>query len=176
MGARDVLAFGPYLIKDGQINSFSQTYGNTNQPRSGMGMVAPGHYFAAVVEGRIKGSKGTTVSALCQHLADLGCTTAQRQPGFWVLVSSFKTHPPEPGKGQPCHQGTSYKAHEDPAKIQQAAIPPTILKLFADGLVGVPRIGHRIGAHVHRVHGGKRPRQPKIEESGKGAQQDSRQP
>ena len=89
MGARDVLAFGPYLIKDGQINSFSQTYGNTNQPRSGMGMVAPGHYFAAVVEGRIKGSKGTTVSALCQHLADLGCTTAYNLDGGDTAAMTF---------------------------------------------------------------------------------------
>ncbi|MGI6688774.1 MAG: phosphodiester glycosidase family protein [Christensenellales bacterium] len=81
MGASDVLAFGPYLIRDGQINSFSATYGNTNQPRSGIGMVAPGHYFAAVVEGRIRGSKGTTVSALCEHLASLGCTTAYNLDG-----------------------------------------------------------------------------------------------
>ena len=81
MGARDVLAFGPYLIRDGQINSFSATYGNTNQPRSGIGMVAPGHYVAAVVEGRIRGSKGTTVTALGQHLADMGCVTAYNLDG-----------------------------------------------------------------------------------------------
>ena len=81
MGASDVLAFGPYLIKDGQINTFSATYGNTNQPRSAIGMVAPGHYVAAIAEGRIKGSKGTTVSAMGQHLADLGCVTAYNLDG-----------------------------------------------------------------------------------------------
>ena len=81
MGASDVLAFGPYLIRDGQINAFSETYGNTDQPRAGIGMVAPGHYVAVVVEGRIRGSKGTTVSALCQYLAEMGCQTAYNLDG-----------------------------------------------------------------------------------------------
>lgn len=81
MGARDVLAFGPFLIRDGQINTFSATYGNTNQPRSAIGMVAPGHYVAAIAEGRIRGSKGTTVSAMGELLASLGCVTAYNLDG-----------------------------------------------------------------------------------------------
>ncbi|MDD4081556.1 MAG: phosphodiester glycosidase family protein, partial [Eubacteriales bacterium] len=73
LGARDVLSFGPYLIRDGEINTFHERLGATNQPRAGVGMVQPGHYFALIVEGRIRGSLGIPTRQVGQIFMDLGC-------------------------------------------------------------------------------------------------------
>ena len=65
MGAVDVFSFGPYLIRDGEINPFlaEMTNGLTPQPRCAIGMVEPGHYFAALAEGRIRNvSVGVSVA------------------------------------------------------------------------------------------------------------------
>ncbi|NLO12988.1 MAG: phosphodiester glycosidase family protein [Clostridiales bacterium] len=89
LGARDVLAFGPYLIRDGEMNAFHERLGNTNQPRAGIGMVQPGHYFAVIVEGRIKGSLGVPTRRVGQMFMDLGCATAFNLDGGWTSAMVF---------------------------------------------------------------------------------------
>lgn len=49
MGATDVMAFGPWLVRDGEINPKVYTYSKIGQPRTAIGMVERGHYFAMLL-------------------------------------------------------------------------------------------------------------------------------
>lgn len=74
MGATDVLAFGPILIRDGVLNEDGLAkYGTSKAPRTAVGMAEPGHYFAMMLEGRHNGSKGAGISFLAEKLLDKGC-------------------------------------------------------------------------------------------------------
>ena len=76
MGVTDVLAFGPWLIRDGEINPKAYKLGKGNAMRTAIGMVRPGHYFAITVEARHKGSRGSSVAFCAERLRELGCRTA----------------------------------------------------------------------------------------------------
>ena len=77
MGVTSTLAFGPILIRDGVVNEEDLAKLSKNRaPRTAIGMVEKGHYFAMMLEGRHKGSKGGTVDFLCQKMLDRGCTLA----------------------------------------------------------------------------------------------------
>ncbi len=89
LGARDVLSFGPWLIRDGVINESYSTYGTTLQPRSMIGMVEKGHYWAVVVEGRIGPSNGLTLPESTQLMKELGCTLAYNLDGGWTSAMIF---------------------------------------------------------------------------------------
>ena len=90
MGAVDVLAFGPYLIKDGQLNQAAlDKYGKSSAPRTAIGMVAPGHYFAIMVEGRHSKSDGASVSFAAQKLYDQGCVAAFNLDGGQTATMLF---------------------------------------------------------------------------------------
>ena len=57
-GVRDAFSFGPTLIRDGSITDedidHTRRIGNETNPRTGLGMVEPGHFVAIVVDGRQK--------------------------------------------------------------------------------------------------------------------------
>ena len=74
MGARDVFAFGPWLIRDGKLNDALEKIGTSRAPRTAIGMVEKGHYFAMMLEGRHRDSKGGSVAFLAQKLLARGCT------------------------------------------------------------------------------------------------------
>ena len=74
-GAWDVLTFGPWLIRDGEMN-LGYDYGHYPNPRIGLGMVKPGHYFALAVEGRTDHSKGMIVREMADIFQSVGCTLA----------------------------------------------------------------------------------------------------
>ena len=81
-GATDVLAFGPWLIRDGETRSNLKKYAtNTRNPRTALGMIEPGHYIAVMVEGRHKQSKGCTLVDLAQLMKDKGCVQAMNLDG-----------------------------------------------------------------------------------------------
>ena len=81
-GAVDVLAFGPWLIRDGEIRSNLKRYAtNTRNPRTALGMIEPGHYIAVMVEGRHKKSKGCTLVDLAELMKDKGCVQAMNLDG-----------------------------------------------------------------------------------------------
>ena len=88
-GARDVLCFGPYLIRDGKLNPDASKYGPTLQPRVAIGMVEKGFYRAVVVEGRIKGSKGMSCMDLGKLMHEMGCTLAFNLDGGWTSCMVF---------------------------------------------------------------------------------------
>ena len=80
-GAVHVLAFGPWLIRDGVLNPLLAKFGSSRAPRTAIGMVEPWHYFAMMVEGRSKNSKGGDISFLARKLLDRGCTEALNLDG-----------------------------------------------------------------------------------------------
>lgn len=77
MGVTTTLAFGPYLIRGGVINTEGLAHlSKSRNPRAAIGMVEPGHTFAMMLEGRCKESKGGTVDFLAEKMLARGCTTA----------------------------------------------------------------------------------------------------
>ena len=89
-GARDVLSFGPWLVRDGQINKEGVAgFGVTQQPRAGLGMVAPGHFVHIVVESRTSKSKGVNTAWLADRFMDLHCQTAFNLDGGQTAVLIF---------------------------------------------------------------------------------------
>lgn len=75
-GAVDVLAFGPWLIRDGTFNPHLPKFDTYRAPRTAIGMIEPGHYIAFMAEGRHKQSKGCNLTHIAEKLRDRGCTTA----------------------------------------------------------------------------------------------------
>jgi hypothetical protein len=89
-GARDVLSFGPYLIRDGVINKQGViNFGVTQQPRAGIGMVRRGHFVHVIVESRTSKSRGVNTAWLADRFELLGCDTAFNLDGGQTAVLIF---------------------------------------------------------------------------------------
>lgn len=92
-GAVDVLAFGPILIRDGELNEKGLgQYGTSHAQRTAVGMVEKGHYFFMMLEGRIKRSKGDGIRFLAEKLQEKGCTTAFNLDGGDTSCIVFMGH------------------------------------------------------------------------------------
>ena len=66
------------------------TNGLTPQPRCAIGMVEPGHYFAALAEGRIRNvSVGVSVAQMAEWMQKGGCTEALNLDGGQTAVMTF---------------------------------------------------------------------------------------
>ena len=76
LDARDVLAFGPILVKDGLIRILTVSYHSKKEPRTAIGCLGENHYLAVVAEGRLPDSAGMTLDQLGQLMAARGCTDA----------------------------------------------------------------------------------------------------
>ena len=93
MGAVDVLAFGPILIRDGELNEEGlKKYGTSHAQRTAVGMVEKGHYFFMMLEGRIKRSKGDGIRFLAEKLKDKGCTVGFNLDGGETATIVFMGH------------------------------------------------------------------------------------
>ena len=89
-GARDVLSFGPYLIREGLINENGvKNFGVTQQPRAGIGMVSRGHFVHVIVEARTSSSNGVNTDWLADRFAQLDCDTAFNLDGGQTAVLIF---------------------------------------------------------------------------------------
>lgn len=88
-GARDVLSFGPWLIRNGEINMEYTNYGYHFEPRVGMGIVEKGHYWCVVMEGRTPVSRGWQCRETAYLLKDLGCVDAYNLDGGWTSCMMF---------------------------------------------------------------------------------------
>ncbi len=92
-GARDVLAFGPWLIRDGELNEAGLAqYGKSSAERVAVGMVEKGHYWFMMLEGRIKRSKGDDIGFLAEKLQEKGCTQAFNLDGGQTASIVFMGH------------------------------------------------------------------------------------
>lgn len=83
MGIRNTASFGPWLIKDGQLNERVHVFRvNRVNPRVGVGMVERGHFVLIVVDGRQADySYGITLTQFQRMFADEGCTDAYNLDG-----------------------------------------------------------------------------------------------
>ena len=88
-GATDVFSFGPYLVRDGKLNSEVYVVSTTTNPRCAIGMVEPGHYVAIIAEGRLKDSGGITVAYLGRLMLEKGCKEAINLDGGQTAVMLF---------------------------------------------------------------------------------------
>lgn len=90
MGATDVLAFGPWLIRDGELNTKGlKKYGTGRAPRAAIGMVEPGHYIALMAEGRHNQSNGASITFMAEKLKELGCTVGFNLDGGQTSTMVF---------------------------------------------------------------------------------------
>lgn len=89
MGAVDVFAFGPILLRGGEINPRLAKEYRALEPRVGFGMVAPYHYLCVVAEGRNPGSKGVHCEWLALRLKELGATEALNLDGGQTAALVF---------------------------------------------------------------------------------------
>ena len=91
-GAWNTLTFGPALMDEGQIvQNLARVEIDTNlgnhpiqgeQPRTGVGIIAPNHFVFIVVDGRSDGySRGVTLDEFAQIFQQLGCTEAYNLDG-----------------------------------------------------------------------------------------------
>lgn len=76
LGAKDVLAFGPILVKDGLIRMLTVGYHYKKEPRTAIGCVGENHYLAVVAEGRLPNAPGMTLDQIGQLMAARGCREA----------------------------------------------------------------------------------------------------
>lgn len=90
MGALDVLAFGPTLIKEGVKDErlFSGSY-RSLEPRSAIGVVSPGHFVGILVEGRNKRSNGADLNFTATRLLEEGVREAFTLDGGQTAAMVF---------------------------------------------------------------------------------------
>lgn len=85
LGAMQVFAFGPTLIKNGAIMVTATTevgVSNPNgNPRTAIAWLGEGHYLFVCADGRTDESKGPTLLELAQVLESLGAVTAYNLDG-----------------------------------------------------------------------------------------------
>lgn len=83
MEINDTFNFGPILVEDGKIAKMKSTHKIFGvNPRSGFGMVKPGHYVGIVVDGGTpKRRGGLKLDEFAQLFIDRGCTVAYNFDG-----------------------------------------------------------------------------------------------
>lgn len=75
-GATTVMAFGPILIRNGEMADLTADAFSHKEPRSCFGIVEPNHFVGLLVEGRKDHSDGATLATCAQILSDMGCWDA----------------------------------------------------------------------------------------------------
>ena len=91
-GVWNTLSFGPALLQNSVIADnltnveIDTNFGNHSiqgeNPRTGIGIIAPNHFVFVVVDGRSPGySRGVTLTEFAQIFKDLGCTDAYNIDG-----------------------------------------------------------------------------------------------
>ncbi len=91
----DALAFGPYLVRNGEIRFYEGNSADVFEPRCAYGMIAPGHLFFVMVEGKIpkksdlRGEQGMNLYQLAQLMYARGCTEAMNVDGGSTAVMVF---------------------------------------------------------------------------------------
>ena len=88
-GAVNVYCFGPYLIRDGEINEVVYENYKSLEPRHALGMIEPGHYFVLSIQGRTKFSEGTTLQRAAEILRAHGVAQALNLDGGNTMALVF---------------------------------------------------------------------------------------
>ena len=91
-GASDVLSFGPVLLSGGEVTEQTKTISakQNDNPRSGIGMVEPGHYVSIIMEGR-RGriSVGCKMTEFAELFRAKGCSVAYNLDGGGTASMMF---------------------------------------------------------------------------------------
>ena len=74
-------AFGPILVRDGEIEPMVYEGGINKYPRQALGMVEPGHYVVLSVKGRIDSSVGVGMLWLAERMQQMGVKEALNLDG-----------------------------------------------------------------------------------------------
>ncbi len=88
-GARDVFAFGPILFKDGIKDNRLDISFTHREPRSALGVIAPGHFIGILVEGRNERSVGANLQFVADRLLERGCHEAFTLDGGQTAAMLF---------------------------------------------------------------------------------------
>ena len=82
-GYRDVYCFGPILVQDGEVvPKLSKHRLGGHNPRTGVGMVEPGHIVVIVVDGKNKGvATGMELEPFAELFKEEGCVMAYNLDG-----------------------------------------------------------------------------------------------
>ena len=83
-GAMHIFSFGPALVVDGGISVTPQDEvgkAMADNPRTAIGVYAPGHYVLLVSDGRTRESEGLTLYELASFMQSLGMQTAYNLDG-----------------------------------------------------------------------------------------------
>ena len=89
-GAVNVYSFGPWLIRDGEINELVYSYYRGIEPRQALGMIEPNHYFLVSAQGRNSSSKGTNLQRIAEIMQDHGVTEALNLDGGNTMALVFR--------------------------------------------------------------------------------------
>jgi len=117
-GAWQTWSFGPGLVEDGVVvTGIDEVEVDTNvgnhsiqgrQPRTGIGMVEPGHLLAVVVDGRSPGySRGVTMTEFARIFADLDARVAYNLDGGGSSTMVFDGRLVNDPLGRGTERGTS---------------------------------------------------------------------
>ncbi len=88
-GAVDVMAFGPILFRDRvKDNRLDKSFTHL-EPRSALGVVAPGHFVGILVEGRNERSVGANLQFVADRLLEEGCFEAFTLDGGQTAAMVF---------------------------------------------------------------------------------------
>ena len=89
-GAHDMVSFGPWLVRDGQMRGYDGRNYDHREPRLAIGMVEPGHYVIVDCEGRVpKGPRGLTIRELEALMYYSGANEAINMDGGNTSVLIF---------------------------------------------------------------------------------------
>jgi exopolysaccharide biosynthesis protein len=86
-GAWQVFAFGPALVRDGEVAVADgeeiayARHASVENPRTAIGQVGALHYVMVVTDGRTRDSEGLTLLELAELMQSLGCQTAYNLDG-----------------------------------------------------------------------------------------------
>ncbi len=92
MGVTDTYAFGPVLIKNGQLSEYMlmDEYYTYHEPRCAIGMIEPYHYYVLVAEGRLEGvSEGVYLTWLADNMMARGVQEAMNLDGGGTVALMF---------------------------------------------------------------------------------------
>lgn len=81
MGATDVFCFGPWLIRNGQINPETEERWKGKERRMVLGYYSPYHYIAIYTEGWNKVSQGASLEWVAKRMKELGVQEAVNLDG-----------------------------------------------------------------------------------------------
>jgi len=91
-GALQCWSYGPILVQNyvAYDDFTSRSSVNPNNPRTGIGMIEPGHYIVIVADGRREAYSGPTLTEFAQWFEDYGCKVAYNLEGGSTSTLIFK--------------------------------------------------------------------------------------